>query len=128
MVRTLKDELDSLPKTRRARIEKRAADLIDREMTLRDLRVAMERTQVEIARKMGVGQDTVSRYEGRSDLMLSTLERYVTAMGGRLTLLAEFPNRKPVRIRTLGELKAAQAATVDDRRSKGSGTRVAGPG
>lgn len=60
---------------------------------------------------MKVGQDTVSRYEQRTDMMLSTLERYVSAMGGTLTLVAEFPDREPVRVRTLGELsdKATEA-------------------
>jgi transcriptional regulator with XRE-family HTH domain len=125
MVRKLKDKLDSLPKPRRARIEKRAAELIDREMTLRDLRIAMNRTQVEIAKKMGVGQDTVSRYESRADLMLSTLERYVTAMGGKLTLLAEFPNRKPTRIRTLGELKADSPELTGESGNGKSGKRAA---
>ena len=69
----------------------------------------MDRTQVEIARKMKVGQDTVSRYEQRTDLMLSTLERYISAMGGTLTLIAEFPDREPVRVRTLAELSTEPA-------------------
>lgn len=96
--------MKALPRARRARIEQRATDLIEEELSLRDLRKALDRTQVEVARNMGVGQDTVSRYEQRADMMLSTLERYVSAMGGTLTLLAEFPDRKPVRVRTLGEL------------------------
>lgn len=37
-----------------------------------------------------------SRLEQRSDLLISTLRSYVEAMGGRLTLVAEFPDRKPV--------------------------------
>jgi hypothetical protein len=52
---------------------------------------------------MGVGQDAISRYEQRTDMMLSTLERYISVMGGSLALIAEFPARKPVRIRSLGE-------------------------
>jgi transcriptional regulator with XRE-family HTH domain len=104
MARTLKEKLDSLPRSRRDKIKGRAAELIEYELSLRDLRKAMDRTQVEVARKMKVGQDTVSRYEQRTDLMLSTLERYISAMGGTLTLIAEFPDRDPVRVRTLAEL------------------------
>jgi hypothetical protein len=48
---------------------------------------------------MGVGQDAISRYEQRADLMLSTLARYVHAMGGTLSIVAEFPDRAPVRVR-----------------------------
>ena len=104
MGRTLKQKLGTLPRARRAKIEERAAELIDEELSLRDLRKALDRTQVELAEKMGVGQDAVSRYEQRTDLMLSTLERYVSAMGGTLTIVAEFPDRKPVRVRTLREV------------------------
>lgn len=109
MARTLKEKLDSLPRSRRDKIKGRAAKLIECELSLRDLRKAMDRTQVEIARKMKVGQDTVSRYEQRTDLMLSTLERYISAMGGTLTLIAEFPDREPVRVRTLAELSTEPA-------------------
>jgi transcriptional regulator with XRE-family HTH domain len=64
----------------------------------------MNLTQVEMARVLGVGQHTVSRYEKRADLLLSTIQGYVRAMGGRLALVAEFPNRRPVRIRQLEEV------------------------
>jgi hypothetical protein len=36
--------------------------------------------------------------ERRADLLLSTLSSYVAAMGGRLRLIAESPNRHPVAI------------------------------
>jgi hypothetical protein len=42
---------------------------------------------------LGVGQDTISRIERRSDMLLSTLHRYAEAMGGKLELVAEFPDR-----------------------------------
>ena len=49
-----------------------------------------------VAEVLGVGQESVSRLEKRSDLLLSTLRGYVKAMGGELRLVAEFPNRPPV--------------------------------
>lgn len=118
MGRTLKEKLRTFPRGRRSAIDQRASELVDEELTLRDLRKALDRTQVELAEKMGVGQDAISRYEQRTDLMLSTLERYVSAMGGSLSIVAEFPDRKPVRLRTVreliskGEPRKAQAAVA----------------
>ena len=89
MARTLNQVLATLPVKRRAKIERRASELA----TLKDLRQAVERTQEELAASLGVGQDTISRIERRSDMLLSTLRRYVEAMGGTLELVAEFPDR-----------------------------------
>ena len=49
-----------------------------------------------MAEVLGVGQDSVSRLEQRSDLLISTLRNYVEAMGGKLSLVAEFPDKGPV--------------------------------
>lgn len=56
-----------------------------------------------MAELLGIGQDSVSRLEKRSDLLLSTLRSYVAAMGGRLRLIAEFPDRPAVDISSLSE-------------------------
>ncbi len=85
-----------LTSARRRRIAVRARQLIANEMSLRDLRTAQKRTQASIADALGIGQDSVSRLEQRSDLLLSTLRSYVEAVGGRLSLVAHFPGRKPV--------------------------------
>ena len=103
---TLKQKIARLPPGRRRRVRARARQLIAEEMTLRDLRKALAKTQAGVAKKLGVGQDTISRYEQRSDLLLSTLQSYVEAMGGELSLIAEFPEREPIRIRTIGDITA----------------------
>ena len=87
-----------LPAKRRAKIEARADELA----TLKDLRQAVAQTQEELAAELGVGQDTISRLEKRSDMLLSTLRHYVESMGGKLELVAQFPNRPPVVIEHLG--------------------------
>jgi DNA-binding XRE family transcriptional regulator len=92
MAKNLNDVLAALPPKRRARVEQRAGELA----TLKDLRLAVARTQQDLAASLGVRQDTISRIERRSDLLLSTLRRYVQAMGGELELVARFPNRPPV--------------------------------
>jgi DNA-binding transcriptional regulator YiaG len=104
MARTLADKIQQLPMARRRKVESRAKELIAEEMSLRDLRKAMNRTQVELAKVLNVGQDTVSRYEQRSDMLLSTLQGYVRAMGGQLDLVVTFPRRKPVKLKSLGEV------------------------
>ncbi len=109
---TLNQKLASLSSERRKKIDARAKELIAEEMTLRDLRKAMGHTQVKVAKALGVGQDTVSRYESRSDMLLSTLNQFVEQMGGELVLTATFPDREPVRIRGLGEIRADIAEEV----------------
>ena len=76
--------------------------------TLKDLRHAVLRTQKELATALGVGQDTISRLEQRSDMLPSTLKRYVEAMGGKLDLVAKFPNRPPVIIGQIAEPRGQQ--------------------
>ena len=96
MTATLKEMIDRLPDKRRKKVEARANELIAEEMTLRDLRKARDLTQVRMAALLDIGQDSVSRLEKRSDLLLSTLRGYVAALGGSLQLVARFPDRPPV--------------------------------
>lgn len=83
------------PRERR-KVEERAAEIIAEEMSLRDLRRARKLTQARIAKRLGISQDSVSRLEQRSDLLLSTLRKTVKAMGGDVRIVAEFPDRAPV--------------------------------
>jgi len=97
------DKIRALPAPQRKRVRARAAELMAEEMTLRELRKARKLTQVRIAKTLKINQDSVSRLEKRSDLLLSTLRRTVEAMGGTLSIVAEFPDRKPVVLSALGE-------------------------
>src|SRR6266566_1165572 len=85
-----------LSPARRKKVHARAAQLIAEEMTLQELRHARKLTQVRMGKELGIGQDGVSKLEKRADLMISTLRKTVEAMGGRLSLVAEFPDRNPV--------------------------------
>ena len=105
---TLKERMDGLPDARREKIEARAAELVAEEMSLQDLRTALKQTQVRVARELGIKQENVSRMEKRTDLLLSTLNGYVEAMGGRLRLIAEFPGRPPVALTGIGVLGEAE--------------------
>jgi transcriptional regulator with XRE-family HTH domain len=99
----IREKLKTLNSTHRKRIEARAAELIAEEMSLRDLRKARKLTQSRVAKVLGVTQDSVSRLEKRSDLLLSTLRKTVQAMGGDVRIVAEFPDRAPVVLSVLSE-------------------------
>ncbi|MGH9772231.1 MAG: helix-turn-helix domain-containing protein [Candidatus Acidiferrales bacterium] len=96
MAVNVNEKIRKLNPAQRKRVEDRAAELIAEEMSLRELRHARRLTQARMAKALGITQDSVSRLEKRSDLLLSTLRKTVKAMGGNLSLVAEFPDRPPV--------------------------------
>jgi transcriptional regulator with XRE-family HTH domain len=97
------DKIRKLRPAQRKKVERRAAELIAEEMSLRELRHARQLTQVRVAKLLGVSQDSVSRLEKRSDLLLSTLRKTIRAMGGELSLIAEFRDRPSVVIAGIAE-------------------------
>lgn len=101
---TLEAMLTELPAERRERIEKRAAELVAEEINLRELRRQQKLTQARLSKKLKIGQEGISRIEKRTDLYLSTLRSYVEGVGGKLSLVVEFPNRQPVVLTGLGEI------------------------
>jgi len=113
MTVTMKEMMASLSTKERKAVEARAEELIAEEMTLRDLRNALELTQKTIAKSLGINQENLSRLERRSDLLLSTLSSYVEAMGGHLHLVAEFPDRPPVFLTGLAALANAKVKQAD---------------
>ena len=100
-----------LSPARRKKVEARAAQLIAEEMTLQELRHARKLTQVRMAKALGIGQDGVSKLEKRADLMISTLRKTVEAMGGTLSLVAQFPDRTPVVLSGIAEEVPGQKPT-----------------
>ena len=105
-MKTLDQKMKGISSARRKKIEARAAGLIAEEMTLQELRQARKLTQVRMAKVLGITQDGVSRIEKRSDLLLSTLRKTVKAMGGNLSLVAEFTDRKPVVLSGIAEVES----------------------
>jgi len=95
---TIERKIDQLSPEHKAAVNARADELILQEMSLRALRKDLKRTQVEVAKALSIGQDTVSRLEGRCNIMVSTLDRYIKAIGGEMFIVAEFPDRPPVKL------------------------------
>jgi transcriptional regulator with XRE-family HTH domain len=80
-----------------------------RSTPLYQLRKALALTQEQVAQELGVGQAAVSRLERRPDMYLSTLRRFVEAMGGELEIRARFPSGEVI-IEDLGMLMSEDAA------------------
>ena len=61
------------------------------EMPLRELRRARALTQRDLAETLRVNQPAVSKLEQRADVYVSSLRSYIEAVGGKLKIVAEFP-------------------------------------
>jgi transcriptional regulator with XRE-family HTH domain len=91
-----------MPPERRARAEERAKETLT-EMALQELRRARELSQAQLAEVLGEKQPNISQLEQRTDMYVSTLRKYIEAMGGELDIIARFPEGA-VRIRQFQEL------------------------
>src|SRR6056297_3685067 len=111
---TLKEKIDRLSSTEREKVDARTNELNLEELSLRALRRGLKRTQADVAEALGIGQDTVSRLESRSNIMVSTLNRYIKAIGGEVSIVAEFPDRTPVKVK----FEQISKALEDEERAK----------
>lgn len=93
---------------RRAQIdeEKRVMGAI---MALHEMRERRGVSQEELARAWDTSQPNVSKIEHKDDLLISTVRRYVEALGGRLEVQAVFPDQT-VRLELGGTEKAIDVA------------------
>jgi len=106
MPRNVNEVMRMLNSEQRKKVQARAAELIAEEMTLQQLRRTRKLTQVSVAKALGITQDSVSRLEKRSDVLLSSLRKAVQVMGGNLSLVAEFPDRAPVVLTGIGDVES----------------------
>ena len=70
---------------------KQLAQLYREEMALDEVREARAMTQEHLANLLGINQAAVSKMERRADMYVSTLQAMIKAMGGRLQIVAVFP-------------------------------------
>lgn len=78
-------------------------------VSLRALRKARVMTQEQLAESLSMAQGDISKLEHRADLYVSTLRRYIEAMGGELKIVASFPDG--------AEIPVAIAESMDDEES-----------
>ncbi len=76
-------------------------------MRLTDIRKAVEMTQADLADKLDQSQGSVSKMENAADMYLSTLRKYVEALGGKLHLTVELADGRELEIERLGDTTAA---------------------
>ena len=106
--RTIREKMDP---ERQEQIRKRTEELLA-ELPLQELRQARALSQQELAEVLGLNQATVSKLERRTDMYLSSLRRFIEAMGGELEISANFPEGK-VRIQLFEELDAEKDPVKD---------------
>lgn len=93
---TLKEMMAKRSPDSRARIEARTAE-IRQEITLAKLREELDVSQTQLAAALGVKQPSVVKIEKvENDPKLSTLKRYVAALGGELALDVTLPSGKRI--------------------------------
>jgi len=100
----LKKTWDALPEARKRRILKRAAELEAQYLSLQEIRKVAGISQASVSEKLHMDQGNISRMERNSDMLLSTLKGYIEAIGGKLKLTVELPNKPPIALTGLGDL------------------------
>jgi DNA-binding XRE family transcriptional regulator len=93
---TLDEFIAELPAQSQSWIEHEAARLIAEYETLQSIRKSRKITQKQLAERLNISQVNISKVENNSDMMLSTLKAYVTALGGELKMQISFPDKKVV--------------------------------
>jgi len=73
------------------------------EMDLAEVRRALKLSQDEIAQTLQIGQGSVAKIEKRADMYVSTLRRFIEAMGGELEIVARFADHV-VKIKNFADL------------------------
>jgi len=88
--RNFRELRNQLPAESLSRVEARVKATLH-DMALDELRAARELTQERLAETLGIKQATVSKIERQSDMYVSTLAKFIEAMGGTLEIRASFP-------------------------------------
>lgn len=91
MAKSFKVLKDKMSSDARQRSDRLAAGM-SAEIRLAELRNALGVSQDELAQLLKRKQAAISRLERRSDMHVSTLREFIQALGGRLELIASFPD------------------------------------
>ena len=87
----------------RARADARTKGMVAT-LLLGELRKRVGLTQDELAKRLGIKQPTLSRLESQEDMQISTLQRLVHALGGKLVIVVHMP---------AGDIRLDQFAEVE---------------
>lgn len=90
MAKKFNDLVGKMPAERRKKIKVQVKEELA-QMQLQELREAQELTQQEVADTLNMNQAALSKMEHQADMCVSTLRRIIAAMGGKLEIIAHFP-------------------------------------
>ena len=79
----------------------------------------MTKTQLQLGEDLGLPQNAISQLEGRSDLLLSTLRRYVSALGADLDLVVRLKDGSQIVLEGFGAPRTPAARKVATRKRPG---------
>ncbi|WP_034431194.1 helix-turn-helix domain-containing protein [Acinetobacter sp. CIP 102637] len=91
--------MNKIPNDRKEKINSQVSQTVTA-IRLAELRKQQHITQKEIAKKMNVSQASISQLENQGDVQLSTLLRYVHALGGSLAVQVQLPDGSEVSLLT----------------------------
>lgn len=89
---TLDSYMADLPADRQQRINDKTK-ILSQSIELAKLRKINRLKQIDLASLMGVSQASISKVESGKDIQLSTLQSYVKALGGEVSIIAKMPDR-----------------------------------
>lgn len=127
MGRNIEEIIAALPKQRRSRVYKdsrrMAREMVSYADSLAEVRRAFSKTQTEVGAGLGLPQNAVSQLEKRKDMRLSTLARYVDALGGKLNLIIRLEDGSEVVLNGVGEEGTTPQRKAASRQRSRPGTR-----
>ncbi len=91
MAKSFKNLSDKMS-PRAKEVSKQIARGLEREIMLTELRNVLGVNQEELGQLLNKKQATISRLERRSDMHVSTLRAFIKALGGKLEIIASFPD------------------------------------
>ncbi|WP_428624006.1 XRE family transcriptional regulator [Sedimenticola sp.] len=106
MTKKFRDLRQSMSPAAQARSHKKAEAMLA-DLPLAELRQARHLSQEQLAEMLNVKQPAVAKLEKRADMYISTLRRFIEAMGGELEIRAHFPDGD-VKINQFEDLEAKQ--------------------
>jgi transcriptional regulator with XRE-family HTH domain len=95
MAKSFQTLRDKMSPESRVRAEAKTGEML-MELALQDLRKSLNLTQEQVAEAMKMNQAAVSKMEHQTDIYVSTLRKFVTALGGEIKIVASFPDREVV--------------------------------
>jgi hypothetical protein len=113
----------SLAPEREAAVRAEVQAEIER-MKLSELRRARNLSQTTIAKILDMSQGDVSKLERRTDMYVSTLRSFIEAVGGKLQIVAQFPDGTPIEIDTFHDIEP-RGADEGETASVSHGSEVA---